>query len=278
MKLNQSFIKRISKKYCPKKVKAEMDGVWKRTATLAMIKGQYFEWLLFGTRNREGEIPSLPRKNNGEKSVSEIRIDQQVASFKEICKKNDIVIYGTDRNFRAKMFDFDTFGTWDAYGLWKGKPVIIDIKLTQDITSSFGDFSWGDFESMDKIQAETYMESGLRLDGIKYDFLFMVFDHKKNPDYIILPVYYSNAVSFQVQQRLEETKIKLNFHEHNGWEAIGSHDECRDCPFSNDCLSYTNKKQIKANWMEKETSKKDWAKNIQESEEELNDIIASVFD
>lgn len=277
MSINQSLIKRIAKKYCPKKVKAELDGFSKRTASEAMIKGQYFEYLLFGTKNREGQIPSLELKRNGEKKVDQIRIESQVKKFPGILKKYGIEIFGTDRTFHHFMFGTDTHGTWDAYGLMKRKPLIVDIKLTQDVDNDFGDFSWGDFESMDKIQAEMYMEAGLRMDNLNYDFLFMVFDYKPEPKYRLFHVPYTKNVALQVQERIEETISKIQYHETHGWEPVGNVDECRDCPFMLDCPSFTTRNTVKQKWAKRVKAKEERMVEQQENEKGFEDLIADVF-
>lgn len=277
MSINQSLIKRMSKNYCPKKVRAELDGTFKRVASEAMIKGQYFEYLLFGTKNREGQIPVMELKKNGEKKIDQIRIESQVKKFPEILKKNGIVIYGTDRTFRYRMFDTDTHGTWDAYGLMRRRPIIVDIKLTQNIDNDFGDFCWGDFESMDKIQAYKYMEAGRRMDRLQYDFLFMVFDYAPVPKHRLYFVEYTPNTAIQVQERIEETKAKIQYHDHHGWEPVGYADECRECPFMIDCPKFTTKKDVKAKWAARMKKKEQKTVQREQDEKGLDELIADVF-
>lgn len=277
MSINQSLIKRTAKRYCPKKVRAELDGLSKRTASEAMIKGQYFEYLLFGTKNREGRIPVLEPKKNGEKKIDQIRIESQVKKFPEILRKYGIEVFGTDRTFSHFMFGTDTHGTWDAYGLIKRIPLIIDIKLTQNVDNDFGDFSWGDFGSMDKIQAEMYMEAGRRMDRLPYDFLFMVFDYQPEPQYRLFHVPYTPNVHLQVQERIEETISKIQYHNAHGWEAVGHIDECRDCPFMLDCPNFTTKKKVREKWANRVGAKEQRMVQQHEDEKGLENLIADVF-
>lgn len=286
MDINQSLVKRTSKTYCPKKLKAELDGLYKRPASLPMIKGQYFEYKLFGTKNREGQVPELPLKRNGEMTVDQIRIDRQVKIFDEICKKHDIKVYGMDRAFKLKMFDHNTHGIWDAYGLYRGRPSVIDIKLTKDVNNDFGDFSWGDFDVMDKIQAYTYMEAGKRMDGVNYDFLFMVFDYQPDPQYALYEVKYDSSVPLMVQQRFDEAKEKLVMNNADGWLAFGVAEDCSvqrngkavgNCPFADSCPSFTSKKERKTAWERVKAKKLINQSTLVESQKEVEDIFTSVF-
>lgn len=277
MKVNQSLIKRMSKNYCPKKVKAEMDGVHKRTASLAMVKGQYFEWKLFGTKTREGTIPELPLKKDGTKRIDQIRIEQQVAKFKDICERHQIKVFGTDRTFHTEMFGHETFGTWDVYGLYRGKPTIIDIKLTQNVNNDFGDFCWGDFESMDKIQAKKYMLAGQKIDGLKYDFLFMVFDYSPDVNHELFFVPWDDTVSLYVQDRLEETISKIEEHEHYGWDPVGYPDECKECPFSDNCPNFITRKEKKAKWSRQKEKSRERIVDRQKAENEVDELIKEAF-
>jgi hypothetical protein len=278
MKINQSFIKRISGQYCPKKVKLELDGKHKRPASEAMIKGQYFEYILFGTKNREGQIPEIPLLKNGNKSTDQIRIEAQKDRFFEVCRANDIKFFGTDRTFHVDLFGVETFGTWDGYGTYKKRPVVIDIKLPGNVDNDFGDFCWGDFEKMDKLQADQYMLAGRKLDGIPYDFLYMIFDYKKNPGFKLIFVPYTPNTPLHVQSRISETVMKVESHEREGWPAMGYEKECKTCPLADTCSNFISKEMIKSKWAKIELSKLEKEMAQRESEDEFNKIVNSVMD
>lgn len=276
-KINQSFTKRV-KSFCPRKLRAELDGLHKRKASDAMIKGQYFEYAIFKTKNREGEIPKIPRLRKGKKSTAHVRIEDQAIKFFEVCDENQIKFYGTDRTFHTDLFGFETFGTWDGYGLYKGKPVVIDIKLTQNVDNSFGDFCWGDIDSMDKIQADMYMTAGRKIDQVPYNFLYMVFDYKKNPGYVLHYVEYDQNTAVRVQERLQETESKLLLAESEGWPAVSLQNECNDCCFSDTCKSFTSKVLNKEKWENKQASKSEEEEDIIKAKKELDDLLAGVLD
>jgi hypothetical protein len=278
MKINQSFIKRISKNYCPKKVKAELEGKHKRKTSDAMIKGQYFEYLLFKTKNREGQIPVMPLLKNGNKSLDQIRIEAQAENFFKVCDEHQIKFFGTDRTFHTELFGFETFGTWDGYGLYKRKPVIIDIKLPGNISNTFGDFCWGDIDSMDKVQADQYMVAGRKLDDVPYDFLYMVFDYKKKPEYVLHHVKYTNDTPLRLQERLEDVQAKISLHEVDGWPEMGFPDECKDCCFSDTCASFVSKEGNKNKWKEREQKKITKEEDVVKAQEEIDALISGVFD
>jgi hypothetical protein len=277
MKINQSLIKRMEGDYCPKKLKAEMDGVFRRTPSEAMIKGQYFEWMIFQTKNREGEIPVLPLLKNGNKSTDQIRIEKQAINFHKVLKQEEIKIFGTDRTFEAEMFGVKTFGTWDAYGLRKGKPLIIDVKSTGNVESTFGDFSWGDFPSMDKLQAKKYMLAGRQIDGVPYDFLYMVFDFSPQMNHRLYTVHYVDFYELEVKTRTQETVGRIEHHERKGWYAKGSGDECADCCFSGMCESFVDKKEAKAKNKTAKLKTKEYKEDLVKAQQEVDDILKGVF-
>jgi len=278
MKFNQSFIKRISKNYCPKKVKAELEGKHKRKTSEVMVKGQYFEYLLFKTKNREGQIPVMPLLKNGKKSTDQIRIEAQAKKFFEVCDKHQIKFFGTDRTFHTELFGYETFGTWDGYGLYKRSPVVIDIKLPGNVSNTFGDFCWGDISSMDTLQADKYMLAGRKMDGVPYDFLYMVFDYKKNPEYVLHHIKYDENTALRVQERLEDANAKIIAHEAEGWPEIGIPDECKDCCFSDTCSSFVTKKGNKNKWKQAEQKKIVKEEDSIQAQKEIERLLSGIFD
>ncbi len=252
-RINQSKIKRLSRTLvCAKRYfMEEISGELKRKATEAMVKGQYFEYKNWGTPPKEGGIPEIPLLKRGGKSTDHKRIDEWVAKFDGIMKRHGIKVIKTDFKIEVKL-DSDTvaFGTLDALVEYKGLPYIMDLKLTVNVTSTFGDFAWGNFttlqdpnipnlytdkqddnggKEMDLIQAHAYMHDIELLTKRKWGFLYAVFDYKKNPEYKIIEVKFSQTERDKLIERTNETKYKLNLFKRLNYEAMPSEMECKAC-------------------------------------------------
>ncbi len=248
--LNQSSIKNIIKNgteilHCPWKFfVSNIARTETRPTTLAMFYGKYFESQFIGGVAHGGDMVNpedVPRKKVtkkalalnpkavGEKRVAQIRIEKQIEVGKEKAKQYGIVY--NELNTQVVVYkrwekdpsiilrgEFDWFPTAIKH---KGvlRLAAIDLKLTADVSNDFGDFCWGDFPSMDHIQAEhyTYLVKDIDFDlndklnpdnnlrelfGMKIDgettvkdmvdnnemiFIYWVFDYKKDYSDIFKP-------------------------------------------------------------------------------------------
>ena len=152
--------------------------------TEAMLKGLYFETKCIGAGAHGQAVYHLPRKavseaqkrrakvlNQevlGEKKIDHIRIDMQVERFKEEVGKYFInIIQGvntqvTIRKWWDKEREIMLVGTMDIFPttmtLEDGETILcgIDLKLTQDINSTFGEYCWGAMQYMDVTQLLMY--------------------------------------------------------------------------------------------------------------------------
>ncbi len=259
-RINQSKIKRLtSSALCPKRYYLEeITGDLKRETTLAMLKGHYFEYQIWGTLPKEGHIPALPLLKNGNKSTDQQRIDLQVAMFPIIMARHGIKVIKTNFRIEVKFNgDIIVFGTLDALVEYKGKRYIMDLKLTANVTSTFGDFAWGSFTTledpdipnlyteqqddnggnpMDVIQAHAYMYDIELLTGKRWGFLYAVFDYKPKSEYKIIEIKHSDEKREQLIERIHDTKYKLNLFKELNYQALPSEWECKSCK-AFDCTS-----------------------------------------
>jgi hypothetical protein len=251
--------------------------------------GSYFETLAIGSGARGNKTFDLPRKTlntkqeaanrlavskgnppiyYGEKSINQIRIEAQALEFKKLCAKYQITIappYNT-QVLIYKRWDDDVLlsGELDIFPTLvlgaEPKLCIIDLKLTADLSSAFGEFAWGDFESMDKIQGVMYQ---YLVRDIDYDlnsqmgnenlselvsptiqqiierndlkFLFWVFDYKKPIDKLgnkFFPVDYDTNAESQLKETIRKTISLLDTYESAGWQRKVCK-TCDKCPI--DC-------------------------------------------
>lgn len=230
--INQSLVKSSEKEtFCPKKyLETEILGNFKREPSLAMIQGQYFEYLATGALNREGEVAEIPFTQKAKKTTAQVRIEWQAQKFTENLAKNDIQIVSVGGLLKFHLYkEFLTTGIEDTEVLYKGLPYILDIKLTGDINNDYGDFCWGAFGKMDKLQAYTYVLLKYHMTGIRYGFLYYVADHKKKPESVLLEVENPLENHMEVYRRFRQTYFRMVRFEKQGYPEVPSKD-CKSCP------------------------------------------------
>ncbi len=229
--INQSLVKSSEKeKFCPRAhLETDLLNNYEKLPSLAMLHGQYFEYLATGATNREGEIVEIPLTKNGKVSTAQIRIEWQAKQFKENLLKHDIKLVTVGAKLSFNLFkEFLTTGIEDTEVLYKGKPYIMDIKFTGDINNDFGDFCWGNINKIDKIQAYSYVLLKYHLTGIKYGFIYYVADNKPKPQYKIIEVDNPLDNFQEVYRRFKQTFMRMSAFEKLGYPAVPS-DKCEKC-------------------------------------------------
>lgn len=269
IKLNQSTVKRLgSTIVCPQRYyREEVTGEFKRKASESMIKGQRFEYISFGTKNREGEIPEIPKlKRGGGKSTDEIRIEAQSIRMLEVMKKLGIIIKKTDFHSEYDVNGVVLHSTQDLLGEWEGSPYIFDCKLTADVRSTFGAYSaWGLFDTpdpkwlnhglgddvkimidtfdpqkfrdkkqMDLLQPQTYTYHMELKTQTKFKFAYIVADYKKNPEIRIIKIVDTPLGRASMLDRTTQTRKRMEYFIATNFAPISSWEECEKCPIM-DC-------------------------------------------
>lgn len=234
-RINQSLIKNLKEYTCPMKFKLYyLDKKHKNAATQAMIRGQYFEMHTLGTKAQDGSLPTLEILKNGNKSVAHERIDLQIANFNTMIENQGVEIIETDIKMEANITIFDgriviLYGTIDALFQTMFEKEIIDTKLTGDITNTFTEFGWGNWEIMDKIQAHmySYLYRENRTDEL--DFAFHVYDYKPVLEYNEFRVEYDEQNFDSLMHRVDETINLIDKMEENDFAPEATVDECVNC-------------------------------------------------
>lgn len=266
-KINQSTIKRVASRIiCPQKYyRQEVTKEFPRKTTDAMLRGNFGEYIAFGTmpKSGDGSIPELPRhKKTGKPSVYETRIRAQVQTMFEIFKEQNMKVHTKDFYVEQVVANILFHGTNDVLLDWNGKPYIFDMKITGDCTSTYGSFAWGSYdrkhpmvktfikdggffmaeydakkiergEIMDPLQAHSYQLLMEMRTNVPWGFLYGVFDYKKKPEWKMIEVPFSKDARNDTLRRLRETDEKLTYFENTNYEEIPHLDECSDCPVWN---------------------------------------------
>lgn len=231
--INQSLVKASEKiDFCSRAYReTDVLGNFKRNESMAMTKGKYFEYMATGVADRNGEIPELEPTKKGKPSTDQVRIEWQAKQFPKNLQNHGIEIVKLGESLEFSLFqEFKTTAILDTEVIYKNKPYIMDIKLTQDVNSDFGDFAWGKFDSMDKLQAYTYTLLKYHLTGgISYGFIYYVADFKPKPEYKIFEVFNPLDHYDEVYRRFKQTFLRMEFLESEGFPENPS-DQCAKCP------------------------------------------------
>ena len=261
--LTPSLIKRFFSngepvEHCPhREYETYITGNIVQPTTLAMDRGNYFEWHTLG-KNIEGREPTkvLPQTKTGKPTAEQTRIDQQIIAFKEVIKQYEIELLEDKSNLQIKKerpiiipeLDFYVVmaPTSDILSgiLYKGtryKNTVIDLKLTANKDNTFGPFAWGNFTYMDKIQA--YVNAYV----FDAPFFYLVFDYPATGmGHILIKVntieefgdhdhpFYPEAANRHVEMKetIRKTALTIDYYDKMGWNKEPSYNLCKDCPLN----------------------------------------------
>jgi len=251
--ISQSMIKafRVSG-YCPMKLKkALIDKTHPIPGTPTMDKGVFFETLCLGSGVHGKTLNTLPLLKNGNKSAAHQRIEAQAAKFPEILKSHKMVIDQKDLYLEYELpsgiwingtIDF-TSSIWDDVEGPIPK-ALVDLKLTGNINSNFGDFCWGTPFKMDHTQAAMYSVLYKLKFGIDIPFYYLIFDYKPVPEYKIIKKVVGILEREALKTSITSTVDKIKFHDSTGWFTHPSHDNCKNCPLAAQCSDFTQATKI----------------------------------
>lgn len=268
--------------FCPPKLYALSIAKTHDYSSLNMLKGRYFETLGLGCSRNNDNIYDLPRKQvsvkqkkenpnfKGNKTIDQIRIDYQVENFKRLCDKYKVNV--CDKNVQIhikKVWEknrdimlsghLDIFPTSLYHKFYIHNNIIIDLKLTGDITSTFGKFGWGRPANIDPIQGIFYhylvkdidMELNSHLEGVlfhkewinKYNgilpifndtpFYNWVFDYKKEPlSNDFFPVEITSLRIQELHESIRKVVGLIDTYTEHGYPPNPNKENCANCPLS----------------------------------------------
>ena len=286
--LNQSLISRFLYKgeekehICPKRIYCIDIEKTHHYRTESMLKGAFFETLCIG-RGAGGRITDdLPRKRlvkarelenkkriesglpeiKGEKTMDQIRIEQQAARFKILAPKYQITVM--ENNSQVKIIvpwhknpeimlscEFDIFPT--AIITNEGlKMAIIDLKLTADVNATYGEYCWGSPEFLDLIQAYMYhycarqvidhvnlnphMTELLTRPAVELikknelEFYYWVFNYKKETlEDKLIKVVWDSTKEAEFHEAVRKTISLIEYWELKGWPTQPNYKLCKEC-------------------------------------------------
>jgi len=256
--------------YCPRKIKHTiLLGDRKAPPTMSMMYGRYFEEVCFKGRYID-EYDRAIRLSSGKKSIQQLRIEEQADMFPMIANRYGIQVHNSDekRNIWRRLhgrlevkehpeIEFELKGTCDIESPvemtgFSYTKAIIDLKLTMDRESKFGEYCWGTPEYMDLFQIVFYSYLG-QVPGA-----YLVFDYRPSGrGHKFIPVateamfhnpdgspnqkmitenaeFYQAAKDRQVKLRvlIKDTVDAILKMDAEGYPKMPSYDNCSNCPLN----------------------------------------------
>jgi len=243
--IGTTIIKQFSREdVCPAKLKAlYVDDIAERTPTSSMQKGNFFETLCIGSCADGSKVIDLPRqkskdKETGEykKYVDQIRIEYQVEVFKQVMEAYNFEIQNAQMKLLEPIDEFLALGTTiDILTEDQGSTLIIDLKLTKDVNSTWGDFCWGTPELMDHSQPILISWLWEQLYGEKPRFIYAVFDYKDSSDYKLIEKIVTVTDYMELEEKIRRILVSIRGYYKNGWDKIPSYANCHNCPLNTVC-------------------------------------------
>lgn len=238
--------------YCPMKLKKLfVDRTHQSIPSDAMNRGVFFETLCLGSGVKGKQLHDLPRLKNGNKSVAQIRIEEQAQKFPLILAAHRMKVIENDVYLEYELEPgIFLCGTLDFLSsIWDDQEgmlddAMIDLKLTQNIYSDFGPFSWGLPQKMDHLQAYMYNYLYKVVRGMDLPFYYMVFDYKPKPEYKVIKKLVGILEMNELQEAIRKTIEKVDFHEGRGYFTNPSSENCKDCPLASMCPDVNVAKKI----------------------------------
>lgn len=111
----------------------------------------------------------------------------------------------------------------------------IDLKLTADINNDFGEFQWGKPEERDYTQAIMYHYIFMNTTSTHLHHLFLVFDHKPDPEYKIVPYTVSEQDINDLIGDIYTVVNTINHYNKYGWATNAYPFLCKTCPIRKTC-------------------------------------------
>jgi hypothetical protein len=276
--------------YCPRRIMdTYINPIHEDITTESMLNGKYFESLCIGSTRDGSVVTDLPRKqltkrqidenerylsvgeqpiHIGEKTIDQVRIEQQSLVFKQLAKKYMMTIepFNTQTEIRLKLNDeFGVEGHPDIFPtplLSKKLGLIMawfDLKLTLDLNSEFGNFCWGRPELMDHTQDQGYeyiirnintkdnehlgdilIPSVLNMchaGAIKGYYWVFSYSNKSMSNKPV-PVNYDKHAENEIKELLRKTMSKIEYYDKLNWPTRPNYNVCLTCPLKKECNDY----------------------------------------
>ena len=218
---------------CPYKWRAMwIDRSFRRVPSERMLRGSYFEQQWLGAGATDEVVLDLPRLKNGDKSAVHNRIDAQVEKCKKMFEETSDTFLGFSiKQVQLKMASEDREGTADIWAIDKdGGSWLIDVKLTEDLTSTYSKYSWGrPYDELDLIQLPHYQSLFNHTYGHKPRMALFIVDYSPQMRIEFNEIVVSDDKMSEKEMRFESARNVLDVYLKDGFPKNPSKQECKDC-------------------------------------------------
>ena len=227
---------------CPARAKAVYLEGMESGSSDAMVRGNYFETLLFGGTD-SGKVVMMERNKDGAKSSAQIRVESHAVLLKTKLKDEYVMDWHSPREhilvainekyeFRART-DMVTSQKLEDGTI--APKVIQDYKITDSILTSYGDFAWGMPHLMDHTQAFGYSWAFSMKYGYVPPFYYWVFDLSPAKLWKVVGGTVKKMQLDEFKLNLRRTIAQIEKYLVEGWPLVPSHDNCKGCPLKDQC-------------------------------------------
>lgn len=204
MKITQTIVKEF-KDACPRRIQDVFIDGNKPSPNDDMVAGLVFESMCLGSSADGQQYKEIRRLDNGQKSVRQLRIEQQADKFKRMFDPNDPDFLGfTITRRQVKLTHGGREGTADFMATRDGETeeCLFDLKLTQDIQNGW----WGDLTKVDWIQQIHYRELFYKKHGYYPECYVLIFDTTPKKNVKLIKVNVSERAVQEVNSRFTEVE------------------------------------------------------------------------
>lgn len=236
-RLTQTAVKDFEQKTtCPLRWKSQwIDRQFKQPESLHMLKGKYFEYLLFGANAKQEDIPVLPPLKNGKPSIDQLRIEAQAKRIKPIIFEKLLSANPSTHRFQLHLVDKDTEGTIDIADVEPKNFLLADVKLTFDITATRTEHGWGHpWERKDIMQLIHYGNLMKSTYFIKPKLFYIVADYSPSMRFEISEIIPFMNAERDYLDRFQAARDAITWYNSSTWPAYPEVNECSICPLKCD--------------------------------------------
>jgi hypothetical protein len=214
-----------------------------RIASEAMLKGLYFEYHCFGENAHDDDPPEAPLSiyKNGKFTAEGKRLDQQIYKFRDWFDQEHPTFQGhtiiaTQVKVSGTINNHYIEGIIDFVTEMDGKIYLWDLKYTADVSNTFGDFGWGNYENMDYFQQDLYfyLYNEMFPEQAAESTFVLVMDSSLKFGHKRIPIVHLSDTLEVIKERLDEFDSAVDFYNKEGWSRITCKSECEVCPVE-DC-------------------------------------------
>ena len=239
-KLSPTSLKDLEKDTtCPLRFKGQrIDKLFRTEPTDPMVMGLYFETLVFGSTAGDDTLEELekklPKTSAGKQPIEVTRMKLQAERVRSALynpddpdylgytiKNTQSTLYWEDR---AKcIIDFDAV---NENGDW----CLFDLKLTKDLSNTYGPYAWGNVENMDLVQQIICQQAWEQEYGMELaENNILVVDYSPSTRIKLIKL---NVMPYSVditRDRIDTAYDVLSHYMENGFPVDPSKEECSEC-------------------------------------------------